>query len=184
MDQEELRKIVKEELYKIIFQERTFEKPLTTYMKSLLYDEVKYLKMKQAGFCRKCQKDTIYFFNDLKIPSLGFKIKDGIDLKAIYNERKKYNYFEGSYSDFEKIMLFKEPTTQLKWLQKSEKKIITYFGIFELFEEVYHIKYSEISSINKERLLTHIENSFLKEEVTISSKKLLDSFNRMLNKAR
>lgn len=184
MDQEELRKIVKEELYKIIFQERTFEKPLTTYMKSLLYDEIKYLKMKEAGFCRKCQNDTIYYFNDLEIKNLGFEIKDNIDLKAIYQERKKYNYFKGSYSDFEKTMLFKEPTTQLDWLQKTKNKYITYLGIFELFKEVYHINYLEISDINKNKLLVHIEKSFLKEEDAISSKYLLDSFNRMLNKAR
>lgn len=184
MNKEEIRQIIKEELHSIIFEDRAFEKPLTTYMKTLLYDEIKYLKMKEAGFCKKCQNDTIYFHNDLEIKILGFEKKENIDLKTIYQERKKYRYFEGSYSDFEKIMLFKEPTIQLEWLQKTKSKDITYLGIFELFKEVYHINFLEISDINKNNLLEHIEKSFLKKEDAISSKNLLDSFNRMLKKAR
>lgn len=184
MNKEELRQIIKEELHRIIFEDRAFEKPLTTYVKSLLYDEIKYLKMKQAGYCRKCQNNTIYFFDDLGIKKLGFEKKDNINLEFLFIEFKKYNYFEGNYSDFEKVMLFIEPDVKLKWLQKSDKKIITYLGIFELFKEVYDINYFEISDINKNRLLQHIENSFLKGEDDIFQKNLLDSFNRMLKKAR
>jgi hypothetical protein len=142
--------------------------------------------MKQAGFCRKCSTNsgTEIIFDSLDLKNIGLTKNKNIDLKVLFNELIKVKYIEGCYSDFEKALLFHEPDIKIKWTQKFKGNNITYFGIFELFDQVYDINFLEISELNKRKLLSHIEKSFFKGEKDISADNLLDFFNRMLKKAR
>lgn len=45
----ELKELAKQEIHKLIFTDRYFEPALRTYIKSLLYDDIHYLRMLNRG---------------------------------------------------------------------------------------------------------------------------------------
>jgi len=181
----EVQSIILEELKLLIVQDKEFQKYLSTYAKSLIYSEMKYLKMLERGF-RNVPAGTEYVIENSKN---NFISGDWVnldqhsqeDLRTIHSqlidEKKADTPFEIFIS-----VLFDKSSEKINWIHKTkDREAVNSHSIFDLF---YHLD-SEIinyKSNNLKRFLDKIISKFTEEDNLFTYDRIYDSFSKWKNK--
>lgn len=159
---DELVRSVMFKVEKLIFEERYFEKMLNTYIKTLCYKEINFLRMQSMGFTNR--KPEIFDFQEDTTLENWIKNRNNIDIIDLYNECTAEGAITCSYENFCDILDFDANTKRVEWKGKSKGKSdsnFSYYGLFELYEKIYDYDFSNLNPLFKERLLFYIEEKFI-----------------------
>ncbi len=157
INRDQIREIVKEEFYKILFEERIFEREIKTYIKSLAYDDVHYLRLLNLGLVKNSEE--VYELSESSSGSLKMRKKRNISLENIYNENIKYGIMTGNLKDFISAINYKAEGEVIDWRQKA-KKGFTYTGIFEMYQEIYDIDFNTMNQVFVNRFTKYLSVKF------------------------
>lgn len=185
---EEIRKIIKEELLLEIVNNKDLEKSLTTYVRSLLYTEVKYLKMVENGF-QKIPDRTIFVSDgnlmEFDIPGWVnlHNVTEG-KLNEIHNELINSKKTDTDYGLFVSI-LNGNSEKKINWIQtmSTDKNYINSYGIFDLLYEI-DPKIIEFKLNFLKRFLKNVMYKFSEKGDDFSYARLYDSFSKWKNKIK
>lgn len=154
----ELKELMKEEIHTILFEERAFETPFKTYMKSLAYEDIHYLIMLNKGMVN--HGNSIIEIPKKSTGSVFMKLKKDIDFKQLYNNCIEANLMQASFEDFKAVLSFKAESGYIFWLQKARKSF-TYKGIFELYESIYDEDFFNFNPHLQRIFIAYLSNKFL-----------------------
>lgn len=157
INRNQIREIVKEEFYKILFEERIFEREIQTYIKSLVYDDVHYLRLLNSGIVK--QGSLIFEVPEYSSGKLIMSRRANISLENIYNENIRYDIMAGDLSDFVAIINFESESGIIDWRQKGRKQF-TYTGIFKMYEEIYDIEFKTMEEYFVDRFMLYLSTKF------------------------
>lgn|SRR5690554_171296 len=181
INRDQIREIVKEEFYKILFEERIFETEIKAYIKSLIFEDIHGLRMIVKGKISNHKSELIVSEDELNFTL--FEKKENVDIKKLYDQYFKGRFVECTYDTFFKALHFKHNTDEINWIQKSNNNY-TYTGIFDLYSEVYHIDYNDIEKFKKKRFKLYICSKFKKGGQVITEKNLNNAYMRYIKKLK
>jgi hypothetical protein len=156
---QELRAIVKEELYSIIFENREFETPMNAYIKSLIYNEVSNKKNKEKF------EPTEYIFDHEEHNKIfnSFYIKSNVDFEHYYHILFLEKKIESSYEDFLCTMTDYNSDVKINWIDKSYlSKDFQYSSIFDFLNDITDTDFSNLNTYNRKKLIDYVCKKFLK----------------------
>lgn len=171
----QIRELIEKEVYNLIFKEKHFETPLRAYILSLALDDIHYTRMLNRGLVKN-QPETIIFNRSDSIISI-VHLKEEIDLETIFE--KYADLMPGcDFEIFERVVTFrKEPKDMINWIEKS-KKGFTYYGLFEMLDEIYREDFYELESLRKRHLMAYLSVSFRPGGLYKETDNFIKSFNR------
>lgn len=181
INRDQIREIVKEEFYKILFEERIFETEIKAYIKSLIFEDIHGLRMIVKGKTNNHQSELVVSEHELNFTL--FEKKENVDIKKLYDQYFKGRFVECTYDAFFKALHFKHNTDEINWIQKSNNNY-TYTGIFDLYSEVYHIDYNDIEKFKKKRFKLYICSKIKKGGQVITEKNLNNAYMRYIKKLK
>jgi len=175
VNRDQIREIVKEEFYKILFEKRIFETEIRAYIKSLIFEDMHGLRM--IVKCKINNNQSEFVISEDAHNFTLFEKKENVDIKKLYDQYLKGRFVECSYDSFFKAMNFIYDPGQINWIQKSNNNY-TYVGIFDLYSEVYHIDYNNMDKFKKKRFQLYICSKFKKGGQAITEKNLNNAYLR------
>lgn len=178
---EELNVLVKEEIDNLIFTERYFETRVITYIKSLCYEEIHYLRMLNKGMVK--HGETLIEVPQLPSGYLLVNIKANINYADLHKQYSSGGMMECSTEDFISALTFKSDGNYINWTQKA-RSTFTYTGIFDLYNDILNDDIFQFPELKLERFLYFISNKFLLGGKIIEYKNLRKSFNKEKKKVR
>lgn len=176
---EQLNVLVKEEIETLIFTERYFETRVISYIKSLCYNEIHYLRMLNNGMVK--HGETLIEVPQWTSGHLSVEKKIDINNAKLYEEYINSGMMECSFEDFEAVLGFKHDSGYINWKQKSGQSY-SYLGIFYLYSEVITEDIYNLPKSKEARFLYYIANKFLRAGQPIEYKKLKKSFQSEIEK--
>jgi|SRR5690554_1275206 len=157
VNRDQIREIVKEEFYKILFEEKIFETEIKAYIKSLVYDDVHYLRLLNSGVVKHGRQ--IFELPKYSSGKLIMHRRANITLENIYNENIRYNIMAGDLSDFIAVINFESESGIIDWRQKGRKQF-TYTGIFKMYEEIYDIEFKTMEEYFVDMFMSYLSTKF------------------------
>lgn len=178
--EEELRAIIREELYSIIFEKREFEKSITTYMKSLIYDELLLIKRKDNKID---SFDTIeYHISNTELRSVNFTVTGDEKLKEAYKLCVSNNKIDCTYDVFERVLKHKSSEDFINWIEIIPRsKAINQRSIFDLLYSL-NDEIINLEGLKKQRLINFVCKSFLKNGASLELSNIDNTFSKWKSK--
>lgn len=177
---DEIRKIIREEITSISFLKKELNEPLGRYIRSVIHGEIKSYKMFQAGF--RPDDGTTYIISHERPASLSFQIEKNIDLYVVYCQLLEEKMIDCTFDIFESVLMFKQRGDQrINWIHKIVRtKTVFQRSIFDLLysldTRIIHYK-----DFRRERFLSFVCKSFVKDGQEITEKNMSNSFSKWLN---
>src|SRR5690606_18476497 len=165
VNRDQIREIVKEEFYKILFEEKIFETEIKAYIKSLIFEDIHGLRMIVKGKINNHKSELIVSEDELNFTL--FEKKENIDIKKLYDQYFKGRFVECTYDTFFKALHFK---TEIKAYIKSL--------IFEDIHGLRMIVKGKINNHKSELIVSEDELNFtlFEKKENIDIKKLYDQY--------
>lgn len=154
---QEIREIVRDEIKRYIFDTKSIDKSLRTYIKSLCFDDIYYLRMLNGGLLK--QETGTYIIPETSTGKIRMNKKENVDLKKLYKEYLKTGHITCTYDDFKSVMNFEHDVQIIDWRDKG-KKTFTYKSLFELYNRIYDYNFSELKPVVEYRILLYISVKF------------------------
>ncbi|MGV8994535.1 MAG: hypothetical protein ACOH1O_10570 [Flavobacterium sp.] len=176
---EQLNVLVKEEIDTLIFTERYFETRVISYIKSLCYNEIHYLRMLNNGMVK--HGESLIEVPQWKSGVLFVKNNLNVNYADLYKQYTNCGMMECSFEDFEAVLDFKHDSGYINWKQKG-RTTYTYVGIFDLYNDILSEDIFYFSEVKLERFLYFISNKFLIAGKVIEYKNLKNSFTKIKRK--
>lgn len=180
----EIRKIIKEELLLEFVSNKDLKKSLTTYMKSILYSEIHYLKMLESGL-KKTPDGTKFIIEDRKLGNIGWiDVTEFTDeqLKEIHCQLISAKKTNTELEDFILIMR-NNSDEKINWIDMvvRNKKAINSYTIFDFLYSL-NPNILKLEKVEIERFLKSILVKFTKKGELFSYESIYNSFNKWKNK--
>lgn len=176
---QEIKELVKKEIRTILFEERAFEIPLKTYIKSLAYENVHYLIMLNKGMVK--HGSSLIEIPEKSTGTIFMNLKKDVDFQQLYDYYIEAGLMQASFEDFKAVLNFETESGYIFWLQKARKSF-TYKGIFELYESVYNEDFYNLNPYLQRIFIVYLSNKFLLGNDFKSYLAFEKSFNKLYKK--
>ncbi len=172
---DELVKSVMFKVEKLIFEERYFETPLKTYIKSLCYEDVHYLRMLNLGLVK--QGNNIIPVSEKSTGEVWMTLRKNVNTNMLYEEYKGGGLVDCSFENFISILNFDSAAERLIWQGKGKSKF-SYLGLFDLYNRIYDYDFSNLNPLLKQRFLLYLSVKFIFDGETKEYENIKKSFNK------
>lgn len=163
----------------MIFLERHFDSMLRTYITSLCYEDVHYLRMLNRGLVK--QGSNVIPVAQKSTGEIWMTLKNNVNLNSIYDEYRVSGLITCNLENFIDVINFNSGAENTLWYGKG-KKGYSFLGLFELYNRIYDYDFCNLNPLIKKRFLKYISVKFLFKGETKEFEKIERSFNNKYGK--
>lgn len=172
-----IRRIVREEISLMLTSDRKLERTISTYMKSLLYNEFQNVRLSPKSF-----EATEIIVPEIVIKRLNMSFGDESNVKSIFDKFHSENKLFCEYQTFHEVMIDGYSNDYIDWIDIIPRsKEINQQSIFDLFYELDE-SIIDLKDIMRKNFIKYICKNFTKGGISMEVLNLDNSFSKWKSK--